>query len=498
MGVIQSQGVKDSVVTYTGVVIGAVNTLIIYPYFLKEEELGLFQFMVSSGMILSLFVGMGAYDLVTRFFPVFRNDERKHQGFLFIMLMVPVAGIILLSLLTLLLKSPIEHFMQERDVLMQAFWPWLLPLSFFLGVNVVLINYTKNFLRIAIPTFIENVFVKICTALMAVLLFYAVISIHSYVVAIIVTYLLVSIGLVIYLIWLKQFHIKPDFSILNKGLLRQMSLFAFYSMLGGFSSGFLTWIDRIMISLLMDETALKSVGIFSIVAYIGMVIDVPRRSLEKIAAPVVADAFVQQDLEKIHRLYKKSSLTQLLAGLLLFLLICCNIDAMLMLMPNGDRYISGKSIVFILGFSSLISMVAGINHQILTYSRYYRLNFFILLALAIINVIMNYVMIKTLGYGITGAALATLISMIIFHLSKIWLIWHKFRMLPFSKETLYVTALGLAIFLIFIWIPPFLHPFFEIPLKSAVISFLFVAPVLYFRWSEEATTLWHKLVGWWS
>jgi len=493
MGVIQSQGIKDSIVTYAGVIIGAVNTLIIYPYFLEAEQLGLFQFMVSSGMILSLFVGMGAYDLVTRFFPVFRNEERKHQGFLFIMLLVPVAGIIVLSLLTLVLSTPIAHFLEDKDALMRMYWPWLLPLSFFLGLNIVLINYTKNFLRIAIPTLIENVFVKISTALISVLLFYAVLSIHGFVVAIVVTYFLVSIGLVIYLIWLRQFHLLPDFSLLNKGLIKQMSWFAFYSMLGGFSAGFLTWIDRIMISLLMDETALKSVGIFSIVAYIGMVIDVPRRSLEKIAAPVVADAFVQQDLEKIKRLYKKSSLTQLTAGLLLFLLIGCNIDAMLVLMPNGDRYASGKSIVYILGVSSLISMAAGINHLILTYSKYFRLNFYILLSLALINVSLNYLMIKTMGFGIVGAALATLISMSIFHLTKIWLIWHKFKMLPFSRETLYICALGLAIFLLFIWMPPILHPLLEIPLKSVLITGLFVVPILYFNWSEEASLLWDKI-----
>jgi O-antigen/teichoic acid export membrane protein len=493
MGVIQSQGIKDSVITYAGVAIGAVNTLIVYPYFFREEQLGLFQFMISSGMLLSLFVSMGANDLVTRYFPVFRNEERKHHGFLFNMLLVPVLGVFVLSLLTLLLKSPIAHYLQDKDVLMQTYWPWLLPLSFIFGVNGVLINHTKNFLRIAIPTFIENVFVKICTAILAILLFYAVLSEAGFIVGLVITYVGVALGLVIDLIWLRQFHIKPDFSLLTSGLLRQMSGFALYGMLGGLSGGFLTWIDRIMISLLMDESALKSVGIFSVVAYIGMVIDVPRRSLEKIASPVVADAFVQQDLDKIQRLYQKSSLTQLMAGLLLFLLVCCNIDAMLALMPNGSRYISGRSIVFILGLSSLISMASGINHLILTYSKYFRLNFYILLALATLNVVLNYVLIKTLNFGITGAALATLISITIFQLAKIYVIWKKFCMLPFSRETGLVTTLGLAIFLLFVWLPPILHPLLEIPLKSVLITGLFVVPILYFNWSEEASLLWENI-----
>ena len=46
--VIKKEGIKQSVVTYLGVLIGAVNTMYFYPKFFSEEELGLFRFLLGA------------------------------------------------------------------------------------------------------------------------------------------------------------------------------------------------------------------------------------------------------------------------------------------------------------------------------------------------------------------------------------------------------------------------------------------------------------------
>lgn len=496
MGIIQRQGIKDSIVTYAGVLLGAVNVLFVYPYFLKIEELGLFNFLISGGMILSLFIAMGANDLVTRYFPVFRSDDRRHNGFLLLMLAIPTAGFLLVLGLTAALHKPLLIFLENKDPLIQQYGYWIFPLAFFLGLNYVLINYAKNFLRIVIPTFIENPFVKVCTAILSVLLFYSWLSLTGFIAAIVLTYAAVSLGVALYIAYLGQWSFQmPQRAVFRPGLVREMSSFAFYSMLGGFSAGFLTWLDRLMISFLMEENALKSVGIFSVVAYIGMVIDVPRRSLEKISAPVVADAFQRNDLAHVAMLYRKASITQFIAGTFLFLLIWLNIDDVFAIMPNGERFAGGKIIVLILGMTALIGMVTGINHIILTFSKYYRINFYLLLCLAALNVVLNYLLIRTAGLGIIGAALATLISMFIFHLSKFWIIYRKLGMQPLSRATLYVFLLGIGVFLALNWLPAMLHPLFDMAVKSLAVTVLFVGPVLHWRLSPDLNDLWGKFVA---
>ncbi len=495
MGIIQRQGIQDSIATYTGVALGAVNTLFIYPRFLKEEELGLFQFMISAGMILALFVAFGSYDLATRYFPLFRTDDRRHHGFLFILLMIPVAGFLLLLVLTFVFRNAITGYFGDKDPLIQQFWPWLLPLVFFLGLNYVLVNFTKNFFRIVVPTILENIFVKLCTGLISVMLFFSWLHLKGFVSAIVLTYGAVTLGLIAYLLVLGQWRLRPDWKFWRPGLAKEMSRFAFYSMLGGLSAGFLTWLDRVMISFLMEEDALKSVGVFSIAAYIGTVVDVPRRSLEKIAAPITADAFQRGDMGHIAMLYRKSSINQFIVGLFLFLLIWHNLDDLFILMPNGERYAGGKSIVFILGLAMLLNMAAGINHQILTFSRYYRLNFFLLLALAGLNVVFNYLLIRTFGFGIFGAALATLASVLIFNVAKLLIIYRKLRIQPFTRSTLGVLAIGSAIFLAFSFFPFSFHPLIAIPVKSALIAMLFAWPVLHWRLSPDLNDLFHRFMG---
>ena len=47
MGVIKRQGIKNTIATYIGFVIGFVNLIIIQPNFLSKEELGLTRVLYS-------------------------------------------------------------------------------------------------------------------------------------------------------------------------------------------------------------------------------------------------------------------------------------------------------------------------------------------------------------------------------------------------------------------------------------------------------------------
>lgn len=490
MGIILRQGIRDGIATYIAVALGAVNTLFIYPYFLKEEEFGLFQFIVSSGMIISLFVVFGAQDLATRYFPVFKRDEGRHRGFLPLLLLVPVCGMLLVLIALGLGYDSLIQYLEHKDPLIQKYWFWVLPTAFFFGLNHVLVNYTKNFFRIVVPTIIDGIFVKVVTASLSLALFYAWINLGEFAAGIALVYGGVSIGLSAYLIYLQQWSIRPDWSFLRPDLAREMLRFAFFSMLGGFSAGFLTWLDRVMLSLLVEDQALKAVGIFSIAAYMSSVIEIPRRSLEKISAPIVADAFQRQDIPHIEMLYRKSSINQLIIGILFFLLIWLNIHDLFALMPNGERYVRGLPIVFILGITSLVSMACGLSHQVLVYSPYYQINFYMLLMLAVLNVILNYVMIAVMGLGINGAAIATLISSTLYNGVKVMIVYNRFKIQPFSRATAIVLLLAGLVFGLMSMVQFTWFPMVNIALKSVMIASLFVIPVLYARLSPDLNVLW--------
>ncbi len=510
MGIIQRQGIRDSIVAYMGAAIGAINTLFVYPAFLSQTELGLFQFLVSWAMIISPFLLLGAPNLVVRYFPVFRNETKGHHGFLFLMLLLPITGFILFCFGILLLRKNIVSWLKQevQEPLLIEYAAYILPLALFVTLNILLINYIKNFFRIVIPSFLDNVFVKIATGALSFLLFINLLDLLGFVYGILITYGLVTIGLLAYTQHLGQLHLKPDFSMLGKAgmptaldvaahpqgltLRREMMVFGFFGILGSVSGAFMSHIDKGMISLLMGNEGLEFTGIYAIVNYIGTAIDIPRKSLEKITGPVIAQSIQEGDWSNVRKLYVKSSIIQLIAGCFLFLGIWCNLDDLFRIMPNGAVYSPWKAVVLTLSISCLIDMVTGINSQIIAYSRHFRFNFYLAIILAMLNIVFNYLFIKTFGLGIQGAALATLASVTIFNIVKYNFILLKFQLQPFTWKTLFVIIASLFIFLICTTLPDLGHPLLNILLKSLAIILLYINTLLYFRVSEDFTKLVHQ------
>ena len=70
MGIIRTQSIKNSLTLYLGVVVGAVNTILIFPFVFEEhpEYWGLIQILVSYSIIFSSFSHLGSPNIIIRFF----------------------------------------------------------------------------------------------------------------------------------------------------------------------------------------------------------------------------------------------------------------------------------------------------------------------------------------------------------------------------------------------------------------------------------------------
>ncbi len=489
MGIIQRQSIKDSIVTYVGVALGAVNTLFIYTL-IPKEEIGLIEFLISWTMLLSPIIMFGSTNLAVRFFPVFQDAQKGHNGFLFLLLLLPSVGLSLFALVVWLFKEDVLAHLSTKDPIIRQYLVFVLPLTLFFSFSTLFIHYIKNFYKIVIPTLLENVFVKVARGGLTLLYFFAFLSFSGLLIGIVGAYGLVLLGLILYTYYLEQLHLKPDFSSLRKPLVLDMGVFALYGILGSISGNLMQYIDKAMIPLLMSEQGSEANGIFAILGYIGTAIDIPRRSLEKIMAPVVSSSIQNNDWENIKKLYWKSSINQLIAGCLLFLGIWLNLDSFFDIMPNGDSYRPWRIIVLTLGMSAIVDMATGINSHIIAYSKYFRFNFYLVLILSLLNVMFNYLFIKTFELNIFGAALATLTSITVFNLIKYIFIYIRFGIQPFTWHTLWVILLSLGIYFVVSFVPDLGNPFLDIAVRSTLIAALFLSPVLYFRFSPDLNNLW--------
>jgi O-antigen/teichoic acid export membrane protein len=69
------------------------------------------------------------------------------------------------------------------------------------------------------------------------------------------------------------------------------------------------------------------------------------------------------------------------------------------------------------------------------------------------------------GYGFIGAALATMITTFFYSLSRLLLVWHKFRIQPFSKGTLKVLLV-----LAMLYFATYLEPDYALSKWSAMVA----------------------------
>ena len=86
MGIIIKQSIRSTIITYLGIAIGTVNVLWLYPKYFTPEQIGILRLLQDIPFLLSLFVRLGASNIIDRYFSYYRDDEKKHNGFLFIIL----------------------------------------------------------------------------------------------------------------------------------------------------------------------------------------------------------------------------------------------------------------------------------------------------------------------------------------------------------------------------------------------------------------------------
>jgi O-antigen/teichoic acid export membrane protein len=241
---------------------------------------------------------------------------------------------------------------------------------------------------------------------------------------------------------------------------------------------------------------LDNTGIYSIAFFIGTMIEIPRRAISQISTPLISQSFKNNDLLTIQKLYSKTSLNQLIAGLLLFILIWANVDFLLSVIPNAEKFKAGKYVILFIGLGRLTDMATGVNSEIINNSAYYKFNLVLVLFSTLLLVGVNYLLIPL--YGINGAAISTLISFVVFNIIKSIFIYIKYKMQPFTyKSFLIILFAGIA--LVIAMICPeiemgVISPFLNIALRSLLISLLFLGPVIYFKVSEDVDMLLKELL----
>tara|TARA_B100000902_G_scaffold38873_1_gene46245 strand:+ start:3160 stop:4629 length:1470 start_codon:yes stop_codon:yes gene_type:complete len=472
MGIVRDQSIKNSFSFYIGMLIGAINTVILYPNVFQEnpEHLGLIQILIAYAVFVATFTTIGIPKTFLRFFPAIKN---KGQLF-FLSLVVPLFGFISSLLFYFFFKESLFDLLNVGELLRNNFY-YVFILVFFIGFYEILTSVSRSYLNAAVPIFINEVFMKLYSLILLLLHWFSYLQFDSFLSFYISGYI-IKFGV---LLCIQLYHNRLCFSFTLKELrLKEMFVYGLYVLLAGASIMIVTRLDMIMIGSLLD---LEQVAFYTIAYFIGNAIKVPSKSIASISVPLLAKAWEEQDFKQINTLYVKSSINQLIIGGILFLCMWINIDSVFNLLPS--EFSQGKWVVFFIGISQLFNISTGINGPIIVNSKYYRYDLVTNIILVVVTIISNYILIQK--FGINGAAMATALSIFIFSLVRLIIIKIKMNLQPFNIKTIYTILILLVVYFIISSFPVIGIPLIDIAWRSILVFLFFTPLILLLRLSED-------------
>jgi O-antigen/teichoic acid export membrane protein len=490
MGIVIRQSIFTTMFSYLGVLIGYINVLWLFPKFLSADEIGLTRVIQDIAILLVPFAQFGMSQSLLKFYPVFNPQNKKTKGFLSFFLIASLAAFLVFLFIILIFREPVLSIFEQRSPEVKNFFWLSLILTFILIVTGIYESYSRSLLKTIFPNFVKEVLLRVFTALIILLYYLKYLSFVGLLYSLTFAYGLSLFILFLYLVRLKAISVHFDFKFVNKAFVKKLFNYSIFTFIG--TSGFILVmkVDSLMVTTLLGLT---ENGIYTTVFYIAAVVELPKRAIVQITTPLISRAFEENNLQEIKILYRKSSLNQLIIGALIFIGIWANLENIFSFIPNREVFELGKAVVLIIGFGKLIDMTAGINGEIIIMSKYYKFNIITVIVLAIATITANLYMIP--AYGMNGAAWATTLAILLFNILKFIFIWLKFKMQPFSMNTLKIFIIAILVFYTSGLIPFPDNAIVDIIIRSTYITLIYSFFIIYFNISPDVNAIFQTILN---
>ncbi len=443
MGVVVRQSIKGSIMNYLGVIVGFFTTFFIVTKYLTTEEVGLTRVLVDASILLSGLAQLGTSTSAMRYYPYFKDEKERDHGFFGWSVIIPFVGFIIFSILFFVFKQPIENYFSQNSELFVDYIYFVIPMSFFMTYLLVFETNSNLLMRIVIPKFIREVGIRIMTLVVYLLYAFDIINLDGMVISLCLTYGIATLLNIIYLFSLKKVSFKIEPAYVSKWLRKDFIFYTLFLIATSLAGNLIPVLNTFFVS---GKLGLAVAGINTIAVYIASIVEIPYRSLAAISRPHISQGMKDDNMLEVNNMIKNVSLHQFMASMFIFFLIWINIDLVYALIPNGNVYDEAKFVVLILSAVKIINTSLNVGATVLSYSKYY---YYSLLFTVILTVTAIYMNIKLIPiWGMEGAALASLVSYIVYYAFLLTFVNWKIKVSPLSMRELYTVIIILSLFAI--------------------------------------------------
>jgi len=486
MGIIQKDAIRTTIVTYLGLILGYINRGVLFVIFLTTDQIGLLSLIVSIGLLFAQFSNLGMAYSVWRFFPFFRNTEKKNHGFFQFSMLLTTIGIGACLILCILLKDVICSLYIEKSASFVHYYYWIIPIgvsySLFMTLDNFLRSLYKNLVSVVATELVLRVIATISILLFAVdwIDFTQLLLVQS------ISYIFPTLLLIYQVFRNREMQWNLNDIAIPRRFKRIIFAFSLYSYLNFLGILFVISLDTMMVASMIG---LKATGIFSTIIFIVSGLQVPYRSLVRISSPFVARYWKERDMIKMQEMYTRISSIGLVIGLGAFMIFWASRVEIFHFFP--PEFSQGIPVFLILMIGRLVDMYCGLNGAIIVSSKKFKYDLIFTMMLCAVVFVLNLQLLPI--YGMYGAAISTTVAYVLYNLARVLFVYFAFSIHPFRLRQLSVMALSVIVLFGFEFVPILGNELISFATKSVLIIILFFFPIYWFRLDHDVAGYMDKL-----
>ena len=389
---------------------------------LGATQYGIYIYALTWIILLSQVAELGLGSSILRFVATYR--VKAQWGLLHGLLRFSSRLVFGLSLAMAAVGAVIVWWLREQQGPEQTLTFWLalalLPVLTLTGLRQTALVSLKHVIRAGIP---ESIFKQLLIMAMLVLLYLILQHPLSASQAMIVNLLSWLVTFVIGTVWLLRL-LPPEVAKAEPRYERREWLRVSLPML--FATGMrmiLFQADIIMVGLLLGA---REAGIYAVATRIVEIVAFGEQALNSIVAPMISELFHSEQHAKLRRM-----MTLAAWGRFAFTLVVSLIMALLgeyLLGLFGAEFVEGMAPFLILLAGNVLISVAGSGGFLMPMTGHQNQHAIQVAIAAAVNVVLNAILVPL--YGISGAAIATVISMVTWNVLMLSYVWRHLRINP--------------------------------------------------------------------
>jgi O-antigen/teichoic acid export membrane protein len=490
MSNIRKQSLISSVIVYFGFALGLLNN-----YLFKkkgcftEKKYWITAMFIAIANIMFSVASLGMPGYIGKFFPYYKAHLKEDKNDLITWaLLIPCLGFLLVIIAGLFFKNIlIDKIFNNSPELLQYYY-WTFPFGFGLTIFLVLEAYLWQQRKAVFSNFNKEVLFRFIVTILIVLTTFKVIKSFDLFIKLYSFAYLLLVGLVLcYLAKNNRLHFVFKVSTVTRRFADKIKTLVSFVWAGGLVFNIANVFDTIVLAAVLPN-GMAVAGVFTFAQNISSLIQAPQRGVVSASVGPLSQAWKERDYEKINKIYKRSSINQLIFASALFCLIWLNFDEGIKTFQLKESYELAKYVFFYIGLSKIIDMGTGVNAQIIGTSTFWRFEFITGLVLLALALPLNYFITRQIG--ITGPAISNLIAFSIYNLIRYLFLWRRFGMQPFTIKSVYTLILAIAVYFICLLLYKNETGFIWMIIRSFSFILLFAAGVVAFRLSEDVQPLW--------